>query len=220
MRALILVALFVLLLAPAVHAITIYSNFGPGYTYNINAAYPVTGIAAPDYDKFDIALDFIPTGTYGLDSITVAMCIGNQSVSVNEVALSICSDAGGQPGAVLESWTIPVPIEYGFGFIYNPPLSANSVLNPLLTSGTRYWLLAEAATDESVLEWNLSSPTDVGSLSFRMNGGAWTTYETERSAFQVNGSDIPEPTTLALLGCGILVLLFFSRRRAIRGSTN
>jgi len=210
------VVVLTLLFASAAHAVVIFDSFGPGYEFNGGQGSPVTGSATIDgYDRWDVACGFIAGASGGLDSIILAMAIGDDRVPVNQLALSLCSDASGQPGGVIESWTIPVPVDYGFG-IPHPPFQASSVLKPTLAAGTQYWLMSEAATDQSILVWNDNSIGDWGPVSTRTNGGAWSIYSGLRGAFQVNGTAqaVPEPATVALFGLGVVALVLRRRKTA------
>ena len=57
----------------------------------------------------------------------------------NSLTMAIAADNGGTPGAILETFTF-VNQMGAFGS-QNAPLTATSVLNPLLTAGTNYWIL-------------------------------------------------------------------------------
>lgn len=216
MRPLLLAVLLVVPFGGSVQAATIFDNFGPGYSYDESGGWSVNGPTSSGIHVAS-AMSFVPTGTYALDSIAVAMVWRNAPTDLLDLAVH--GDVGGVPGgAPVESWVIGGMAQTGTD---NSPVWAVwaiSTLNPVLSAGTQYWLVAEATTKPSAeLAWCYDETGDLGMVAQRMGAGDWTAFPLIRSgAFQVNGldtEDIPEPSTLALLGLGIGALALRRRRR-------
>ena len=125
---------------------------------------------------------------------------------------SLRSAPGGTPGAVLESFSVDNAMG-SFGN-FNPPILVNSTVQPLLTAGTPYWLIA-ATTGDTVAAWNWNSIGDTGPHASSTNGGAFTVGTDTRGAFRVTvgTAAVPEPSTLALTGLGMLGMAAWLRRR-------
>ena len=88
------------LITAAVQADVIYNNFGPGDTYYLGNGWLVAG---PDTGTSQsVAMPFTPSGSYTLDTATVA--VGHIN-GTNSFDLALYDDASGLPGAALETWT-------------------------------------------------------------------------------------------------------------------
>jgi hypothetical protein len=63
--------------------------------------------------------------------------------SANTVTVGLYADSLGQPGTLLEAWTVAVPntCQTSSSLLCDPPplTTLTSILNPLLTVGARYW---------------------------------------------------------------------------------
>jgi hypothetical protein len=88
-------------------------------------------------------------------------------------------------------------------------------VQPILTAGTQYWLIASTPGPDEVAAWNFNNIGDLGPIAFRTNLGAWTVgQDALRDAFRINGTVIPEPTSALLLLAGLGGIGFYWRTRA------
>lgn len=124
------------------------------------------------------------------------------------------------PGTTL--FTFPNPIAPASNFnneVFTPPLLFT------LLADTTYWLVVRSGSlaDDSNLLWSASNfpgitPTGVGATlgNYRSSsdGGANWNDSTFQNSFQINGTRIPEPGTLALFGLGLAGLGFARRKKA------
>jgi len=125
---------------------TIYSNLGPNNAFIVNREYE-TNFAF-------MATNFIATNGGILASITTP--VFSLSSPAN---FGLYTDANGVPGTQLESWSETVP-----GFPAEL-VTLPSVLNPLLTSGAKYWIvIAISQAQKNNLAWYENNQGVIGGI--------------------------------------------------------
>ena len=197
--------LIVLLLAVPSHAALIFSTLGPGDTYDIGSGYT---IGSPDYEQGN-QFSFTAAAPYYLDTIELA---AGHVVGTNEIDVWLMSDAAGEPGAIIEAFNFTNLGRFGDD---NPLLVGTSVLRPVLTPGTDYWLIASAPNSDTWAAWNDSSPAVSGSRAERQGAGQWSVSTDTMAAFRVEGTVIPAPGAILLCGVGVSLVGWLRRRRTI-----
>ena len=200
-----------LLLTPSVVRATpvIFSNFGPALSYDTTAGNPVG-------NDFFIGVEwqgetFTPGATATLGTIRLAL--SDTGGSADPITVALRSSAGGAPDGVIESFVIPGGSAGPLG-ANNPTFVLTSLLNPVLTVGTQYWLTV-AAPISSAYVWNWNSTganaphavsQDSGASWFVDSSGFFTP-----GAFELDARDtaaaVPEPGTLLLVMSGAASLL-------------
>ena len=197
----------VLTLAVPSYADIIFSTLGTGGTYSSTAGYTV-GYHPSELDQAD-QFSFTGPNPYLLDTIELAVGL---VAGTNELDVWLMSDAGGEPGAIIEAFKFtnmgPWPT--------SPLLLGNSVGRPVLSPGTDYWLTASAPRiDDTWASWNLSLPTVLGTHAERPGAGTWSvTTSNTMAAFRVNGTVVPVPSAVLLGILGLSVAGVKLRERA------
>jgi len=120
----------------------LFSSFGPGQTFQ-NGGFGLYNLPnQPEVLPSELAASFTPTGFtlsghYTLMQIDLGMFSSPGETPVGYVA-QLTEDAGGLPGAVIESWTVTNP---PFGQAVNTLKDTQSVI---LSSGRQYWVVLVA----------------------------------------------------------------------------
>ncbi len=214
-----LVALAAIVSAGAARAgaITIFTNFGPGQSFNTAIGYVVSGASSGDQV---VAMPFTAGSTADLADAVLAL--GNYLGTNSPITLDLESNGSGDvPGSILATLTQQGTI---------PPFSSAGPVtfdytgtSVGLTSGTSYWLVASEADANSQQAWMFSN-SDTGNSAYNHSGsatGPWSTESGTISAFQVDGTTVattPEPGTFSLFALAIvcaLGALWVERRRKL-----
>jgi hypothetical protein len=190
-------------------ATVVFTNFGAGLSYDTSRGNPVGN--AFDGNTYAEASTFTSANPFVFDSLLIALsCTACPAADPFTVALS--SDKSDQPGAAIESFAV-LGASLGALGARNAPLVFNSLLHPMLSAGTRYWITVIADAHDSVA-WNLNSTGDAADQAVSVDGGAtwFSPSGNTPGAFEVL-SAVPEPGTVALAGAGLAWLLVRRRHR-------
>ncbi|MGA2068389.1 MAG: PEP-CTERM sorting domain-containing protein [Thermoguttaceae bacterium] len=193
----------------------IYSTLGPGDTYAGNLGLEVGYNSSNDWVP---ACAFTPATTVSFEEMDLAVGydVGHGGME-NSIVVQLRADNSGAPGSVLEAFTFTnLPV---FGSVSSGNLRVgDSVLHPELVAGTQYWVTVLPGAAGASDAWNLSSPTVDGLLTGSSNGGStWgAAIDGQQAGFRIDGSAVPEPSTLALLGVGALGLAVYAWRKRRR----
>lgn len=193
---------------PARAATVLYSNLGPGNSYNPGVGWTIMGPAgAESYAQFAL---FTPTAGGDVAQIDVALrtVAGNGSAVV-----SLWTESGGLPGVLLGSWFVTSTVNFGGCCDVT---SATGITGVTLTGGQSYALLLDTF-GSNWLAWNFNNQGVVGEMGHSKDGGgSWTTRQDYLGAFAVYAGDetaVPEPSTLLLAGVGLIGLFAWRTRR-------
>lgn len=200
-------------ISTAASAGIVFSNFGPGLTYDTSTGNVVgDGFDGNYYSEGE---SFTPGANALFGSLSIALSEvypGSQGVPMT---ISLAADNGNAPGVVLESWST-APGSLGLLGNYNAPLVLNSSLNLMLLAGTEYWVTASLAGPGAgdAVAWNWNSTGDANAQAINDGSGWYSPSGLTPGAFQIDSveSTVPEPPTLALIGLAIAGLAIRSRR--------
>jgi hypothetical protein len=192
--------------AGAARADMIYSNFGPGQTYSLTG-YSVSGGVSgspgpPNGFGFAIAESFTPSGDFLFGSAELPLVYLS---GPNDFTVALMTDAGGQPGTILESFSLTDAPPYS-----SPGVSTFvSTTNTPLDAGTTYWIVAIPGDRNTAGYWLANSTGPTGFMRTGNDGVTWSTDPQASPALEVDGTPVapvPEPPSFALLGVGLAAL--------------
>lgn len=197
----------------AAHADDAYSNFGPN---NLSDSSLRSGIGANSLFYFSSdGFQFTPTISGTVTSLTAAIHNSTASGTI-PFTLALYSDSGSNTvGTQLGSWAATAATATDADDSTNS-VAVASASGVSLTAGTTYWLVATNpdSNKANALSWN-SAVSYSGSLSdhlrYYVRNGT-PSYSTGLGAFSVQVAPVPEPTTIAALGLGLVTILRRRRR--------
>src|SRR4051794_12819630 len=112
-------------------AATIFSNFGPGQSFNEFPAIGIAGSDAPLLGRNSLATSFSPSASATLDRIDLAI---RSNGGTPTFTIEIADDSAGIPGTILETFSLSgIPSTTTIE-------SVTSATHPLLSSGATYWV--------------------------------------------------------------------------------
>ena len=181
----------------------LFNNFGAGDTYQTGVGWTLSEGAPINVDNDQGDAFIINGGDFFLDSIELAIGL---VVGQNRIFIDVYTTIGGLPGGIIDSAVIENQMgQFGNA---NPPIVALFSGLTTLFDGEQYFVIASTDTD-TWAAWNWNNVGDVGPHAARVDLGNWGVSNTTRGAFRVNGTLVPAPGVLALLGVASLV----TRRR-------
>jgi len=180
----------------------VYSNFGAangGNDYQTGLSWTV-GNDLVGNSAIGEVFTVAQTGTLATIAIALQFVSGT-----NAATISLRADAGGVPGAVLESFSVSnLPVDDG---AFHVPTTVTDSVNAVLVSGSDYWIVASTSAS-NLLSWKFSDDVAGNQASSEDGGSTWGFVDIEtQGAFRVTEnvlrvSSVPEPSTLALLNVG------------------
>jgi hypothetical protein len=200
---------------PCVASTILFSNLvGPGNLYGPDGigightpAFPAASptfltYATPFKVQFDSRL------------LLIELPIGLIS-GVNQAGVALLSDAGGMPGAPIETFLLTnLPTTAGpNGF---PLDQLPSALNPILMGGQTYWISATGGGITFAM-WSLTlfqgDSADGGATRIEPPPGTWTVGTgTRTGALRITGEPIPEPGSCVLSAIGLFSVAAWALR--------
>ena len=187
---------------PSLQATVLYGNYG--------SAMPGGGGQAKLSNTYG-AVRMVATGSGSLSSITTWLDDETNAVATTA---ALYSDTAGEPGALLESWTLNIPFGNGFTWV---PTTLTSLADPTITAGSTYWFVI-TNPGTSTTYWERDDQGDKlgwwsGSTLTALAGVA--VGSKAQLGIELDGTtSTPEPTTFALLALGLPVLWRLRRARA------
>jgi hypothetical protein len=199
--------------APGVaSASVIFTNFGAGHSYDTTSGNSIGN--AFDSNNYAEAVSFMPTAAANFGSVSLALsCF---FVCPDNYTVDLTADGGAQPGAVIEGFMLSGAALGPVGN-NNPLVVANSVLHPLLTAGTAYWVIVSSSLNDSIT-WNFNSTGDTSPEAISTDGGATWFSPSGFTPGALEVAPTPEPSAILLFGCGMLVLAVRKRLGSLAGS--
>lgn len=187
-----------LIAASHANAAVVYSNFGPGNSFNAVGGNLVLGENEISIGNIDQAMSF-SIGAVDVTFTSVELAL-RHNAGPNSLNIIVMADAGGLPGAPL--MTIPVAgVPAAPGIVEAVGLAAMT-----LNANTQYWIAADA-TGTTDITWHRNSIGQTGRAGRAgWPVGPWNFNANQDTlAFRVNGRFVPAPASLAMLGLGALV---------------
>jgi hypothetical protein len=213
-----LMAAVLVLLAGAfpAKADTLYTTGGSPLTYIADTGY--TTVAG----GLTVAIAFAPTTTGALTDLIVPLG-SNQGGTGSAPTFYIESSTAGAPsGTILDTLTTTSTIADIFlkDALYTYTCSP-SCANPTLTAGTTYFLV-DAGTSAGLVNWDDNSLIPNATVFANFTGSTSTGFFSLplfQPVFQIDGAvATPEPSSLLLLGMGLLGLAVIGRKKLAAGS--
>lgn len=176
-----------------------FSNFGPGYAYEITGGWTVSGPTS-GFPTQVVAFQFTAQASGALSSVIIPM---GHVAGTNVGQVLLYKDSGSNTiGDTLIQWTQALE-----------PLGGPDLLNlsypddlPVLVAGTKYWLGTHYVADDAWNAWNITTVPDAQYSAFSYNGGDSYVYSMQMPAGAFEVHVVPEPSAMAALGLGLVAI--------------
>jgi hypothetical protein len=174
--------------------VVVYSNFGPGMAYDHTYGWRISDtVSGMPGELYAVSQRFTPTADYTFTSaqFPIAMPFGGSAI----LPVVLQADVDGKPGRIIEEF-----IQFGQGT--TPSIvTAFSVLQPILQSGTHYWLTVMPVYEGYGL-WSLNSTGDAlaGNFASTHGGpaGPWVLGPGSAQLISLNGCHDPKECELPI----------------------
>jgi hypothetical protein len=204
-----LVGLLAVFCATASATDILYTTLGPNGEYDTANGYFVDG---SNYFNQVLAMPFTPNKTENM--VDAVMALGNYQGGNSPVNAYLESDNGGQPGSILATLTQQGTIQPFSGGGSLIQFNCNGC--GTVTQGTQYWLVAQEQDPATEQVWMFAYQDQTGNAAFNQLGsatGPWNLFDSTITGFRIDGSGVPEPGTLVMLGSGVLAAAGVIRRK-------
>jgi len=186
----------------------LYSTLGPNGEYDTGSGYFVDGA---NYFNQVLAVPFTPSQTETM--VDAVLALGNYAGSNNPVNVYLASDSGlGEPGSILATLTQQGTIQPFPGSLVTFACNSCGTVN----AGSTYWIIAQEPDPNTEQAWMFAYQDQQGHIAFDQNGsnqGPWNQFDGTTVGFRIDGSAVPEPGTLVMLGSGIVAAAAGLRRK-------
>ena len=181
-----------------------YSSFLPGYDYDENTGYYITGADAPPKFVQTLAMGFESAASGQIDTISVA--VGFLGLGAGrDVRMTLFADDGtGQNfGSQLGFWEFFDTADDPTGEVFH--IQNNDAVS--LNAGTFYWLYMEPLQTNGFHIWLYGDQNILCPALISHDGGNSFSYSKVNTAPAMEMTVVPEPATLLALGAGLVLLL-------------
>lgn len=155
------------------------------------------------------------TGDFVMSDITMTMGYNSFQSTTSQFTISLYSNGGGAPGSLLSTIATAddsLAPDQGFGQLVFTPATQIT-----LAPATTYWIVA-SSSDTAAIAWGFTQNTSftgtgapAGSVLSTDGGVTWQD-SSNNGPFQLSVQTVPEPSTWALSGLGLLAVVTLRRR--------